>query len=173
MLVCLFVFWWTSRGAAAAQILILQVILSAAVNFTLGMVVCLFVYAFQLPSLLTSYGGSLLSSLLFYAVSVLSAASVVVGFLLCLYGAGATAVYATVALASSRAQRLADAERRARLLRDHADWRLSFRFARERREESIHAAPASTGSATTPTDACPPGLHRRALLGKQIVAAWL
>eukprot|EP00884_Botryococcus_braunii_P016843 jgi/Botrbrau1/3842/Bobra.0183s0067.1 len=97
-------------------ILVLQVIFSAAVNFTFGMLVSLFVYAFQLPGLLAAFGGSFLSSLLFFLVSLLGAASVVAGFLLCLYGAGATAVYATVSLASSRVPRLTAAERR--LLRE-------------------------------------------------------
>lgn len=104
-----------------AQFLGLQIILTAIANFTVGVLVSLFVYAFQLPALLASYGASLPSALLFFAVSLVAAASVVLGFILCLCGTGLTVIYTTGWLVFNRMQRIADAEQRAARLRDHAD----------------------------------------------------
>ncbi len=101
---------------------VLQLIFSAAINFTVGMLVCFFVYMWQLPGLLFSYQASFFSGLLFYLLALLGAASVIVGFLLCLYGVGATAVYSSVAIAASAQQgRLADVQRRQHLLREHVE----------------------------------------------------
>lgn len=85
------------------------------------MLLCLFVYAWQLPFLLLSYGAPLPSALLFFLVSVVAGASVVLAFLLCLYATGATLIYASGWLVFYRMQRLADAEQRAALPREHAD----------------------------------------------------
>ena len=53
----------------------------------------MFVFVFQLPSLLLSYQPSLIGGLAFFVIATLGALSVIVSFLVALYGAGATAVY--------------------------------------------------------------------------------
>lgn len=57
------------------------------------MVASVFIFLFRLPSFLFSYQPSFISGLAFFVIAALGALSVVSGFLLALYGAGATAVY--------------------------------------------------------------------------------
>jgi hypothetical protein len=57
------------------------------------MVASVFIFLFQLPSFLWSYQPSLVSGLAFFVIAALGALSVIAGFLLTLYGAGATAIY--------------------------------------------------------------------------------
>ena len=58
------------------------------------MVASVFIFLFQLPSFLWSYQPNFISGLAFFVIAALGALSVVSGFLLALYGSGATAVYA-------------------------------------------------------------------------------
>ena len=78
------------RNLAGALV---QLIASAVINFTLGMVVSIFYFLAQLPSLIWSYQAGVFSSLAFVLVATVAAVSVIVGFLGLLYGAGAGAVY--------------------------------------------------------------------------------
>lgn len=59
-----------------------------------GMIASAFIFIFSLPSMLWSYQASILGGTLFFFVAMTGAVSVIVSFLLALYGAGAGAVYA-------------------------------------------------------------------------------
>ena len=71
----------------------MQLIATALVNFTLGGVLSIFVFLAQLPSIIWSYQTSLFSGLAFALVAVVACCSVISGFLVLLYGAGAGAIY--------------------------------------------------------------------------------
>ena len=58
-----------------------------------GMVASVFIFIFSLPSFLWSYQPNFVSGLAFFVIAAIGALSVISGFLLALYGAGATAVY--------------------------------------------------------------------------------
>ena len=135
------------------------------INFFTGMCVSVFVFLFQLPSLIWSYQPALVSpgpalccaalccagvrpqpcsvsscapcllclcplchlqwsGVAFFALAAVAAISVVAGYLGLLFGAGATAAYATVSLAAQQQQRLeAAAQQRRRIAygREHHD----------------------------------------------------
>ena len=78
---------------------IVQLICSAVINFTIGMVVAVFVFIFQLPSLLISYQAGIWSALGYTCVALVGALSVITGFVMLLWGAGAGAVYSAAILA--------------------------------------------------------------------------
>ena len=78
------------RNLAGALV---QLIITAMVNFTLGMVISIFVFIAKLPGLIWSYQAGLFSALAFVLVAAVAAVSVILGFLGLLYGAGAGAVY--------------------------------------------------------------------------------
>ena len=77
---------------------VIQLICSAVVNFTIGMVISIFVFVFQLPSMLMSYQAGILSSLSYFGVAMVGAVSVIMGFVMLLWGAGAGAVYGAATL---------------------------------------------------------------------------
>ena len=78
------------RNLAGALV---QLIVTAVVNFTIGMVISIFVFLGSLPSLIWSYQAGFFSALAFLLVAAVAAVSVILGFLGLLYGAGAGAVY--------------------------------------------------------------------------------
>eukprot|EP00887_Chlorella_sp_A99_P006331 scaffold3.g6331.t1 len=84
-------------------------------NFTTGMLIAVFAFLFQLPSLLASYGAPLWKALPFFAVASAGAISVAASYLGLLYGAGFGVAYGTVAVVAQRRQALLEgqaAERR-------------------------------------------------------------
>ena len=78
---------------------VIQLICSAVINFTIGMVVSVFVFVFQLPAMLMSYQAGIWSGTGFFCVAMLGAISVIAGFVMLLWGAGAGAVYTAATLA--------------------------------------------------------------------------
>lgn len=78
---------------------VIQLICSAVINFTIGMFVSVFVFVFQLPSLLMSYQAGVFSALGFAVVALVGALSVIAGFVTLLWGAGAGAMYTVATLA--------------------------------------------------------------------------
>lgn len=78
---------------------VIQLICSAVVNFTLGVVVSVFFFLFKLPSLLMSYQAGLFSGTAFFFVAAVGALSVIAGFVVLLWGAGAGAVYTAATIA--------------------------------------------------------------------------
>lgn len=101
--------------------LLLKVLFSALVNFTIGMVSSIFVFTFKLPWLLADYKPGWISGLSFFMVALTAAISVVTGFLAAMYGTSAAGVYAAVTLMNS-SSRLQDQQyRRGGNIRYHHD----------------------------------------------------
>ncbi|KAK9797424.1 hypothetical protein WJX73_000305 [Symbiochloris irregularis] len=78
---------------------IIQLVCSAVINFSIGAFLSIFVFLFSLPGLLMSYQAGIFSGGAFFFVALLAAASVVVSFVIALWGAGAGAVYTAATLA--------------------------------------------------------------------------
>lgn len=78
------------RNLAGALV---QLIVTAVINFTAGAVLSIFVFLASLPSLVWSYQAGLFSGLCYVLVATVAALSVISSFLALLYGAGAGAVY--------------------------------------------------------------------------------
>ena len=79
----------------------LELLLTTLINFTVGLVVSVFVYMCRLPGMLLSYQPTFASASAFFLASALGAVSVVVGFLGLLYGTSATAVWTVASLVAS------------------------------------------------------------------------
>ena len=89
-------------------------------NFTVGMTSAVFSFAWALPSTIATFGAGFASAVAFYAVAVVSAASVAVTLLLLLFGTAGGVTYGVVAAAPALA-RLEQSQRRAekqRMLRE-------------------------------------------------------
>lgn len=84
--------------------LLLKVVFSALVNFTIGMISSIFVFTFKLPWILADYNPGWISGLTFFMVALLGAVSVITGFLAAMYGTSAAGVYAAVTLVNSNSR---------------------------------------------------------------------
>jgi hypothetical protein len=87
-------------------VVLIQLLCTALVNYTIGTVISIFTFIFSLPSLLASFAPSWPSALAFFAVSVLAACSLVATYLALLYGAGAAVVATTAHFVVLQRQRL-------------------------------------------------------------------
>jgi hypothetical protein len=93
---------------------LLSWLITALINFTLGLLGALFYFVFSLGSLILYYDAGSLSGLAFYAIALLGGASLVATYLFALYGMAAGAVYAVGKFALTSA--IKDQERqRARI----------------------------------------------------------
>ncbi|KAK9839900.1 hypothetical protein WJX74_000074 [Apatococcus lobatus] len=81
--------------------MVLELLCTAVINFTAGMVISIFAFVAQLPAMLLSYQPSWWSGLGFFVVSLIGACSVIAGFLLALWGSGTAAIYSIVYLANT------------------------------------------------------------------------
>lgn len=102
-------------------ILLLRILISTLMNYSIGAVTSAVSFAFSLPSLLASFAPSWTSATLFYSVALLGAVSVVAGYLALLFAAGTAVVATTAAVVSQNQQRLANERRRTIRNRDHYD----------------------------------------------------
>jgi len=84
------------------QMLIVQLVLTAVVNFSMGALGSVFIFAASLPGLVASYRASFLSAALFALLALLAAASVAAAFIAALAASGAAASYSVVSLAGGR-----------------------------------------------------------------------
>ena len=91
--------------------LLLQLLLTALVNYTVGAVLSIFTFALSLPSLLWSFAPSWPSAIAFFAVAVVAAVSMVASYLALLYAAGTAVVVTTASFASAQRHRLHDRQR--------------------------------------------------------------
>ena len=96
---------------------IIQLICSAVINFTIGSVISVFVFVFQLPSMLMSYQAGIWSSTGFFFVALVGAMSVIVSFVMLLWGAGGALVYTAATMAGP--VRLGTGPRQRRFARMH------------------------------------------------------
>lgn len=96
-------------------VVIVELIVTAVVNFASGAVMSVFVFAAALPSLIRSYRPGFLSGLLFFFVAVLGAVSAAAAFVGALAAAGAGAAYGVVSIAARPAIAAAERERREAL----------------------------------------------------------
>ncbi|CAD7699611.1 unnamed protein product [Ostreobium quekettii] len=98
---------------------ILNLVVIVCINFTTGMLMSLLFFVFALPSLIASFRPDVISGVVFFALAVIGAASVIVSFLGLMYGGSVTFVYA---MAGPRLRRL-EARRRHRGIqyRPHMD----------------------------------------------------
>jgi hypothetical protein len=85
---------------------LIQILFTALVNYTIGTVISVITFVISLPSLLSSFAPSLPSALAFFSVSVLAACSLVVTYLALLYGAGAAVVATTAHFVVAQRQRI-------------------------------------------------------------------
>lgn len=83
-------------------VLVVQLVLTAVVNFSMGALGSVFIFAASLPALLASYRAPLPSAALFFLVALLAAASVAAAFIAALAASGAAASYGVVSLAGGR-----------------------------------------------------------------------
>eukprot|EP00227_Mantoniella_beaufortii_P007927 CAMPEP_0197577228 /NCGR_PEP_ID=MMETSP1326-20131121/1933_1 /TAXON_ID=1155430 /ORGANISM="Genus nov. species nov., Strain RCC2288" /LENGTH=312 /DNA_ID=CAMNT_0043140263 /DNA_START=274 /DNA_END=1208 /DNA_ORIENTATION=+ len=90
-------------------------------NFTVGMISAIVSFMFALPALISTFATSTASAVAFYFVASVSAASVVLSFLLLLYGTAGGAVYgmAQAAPAMARIEQQRRAQERVRLIEQH------------------------------------------------------
>jgi hypothetical protein len=86
--------------------ILIQILFTALVNYTIGTVISVFTFVFSLPSLLSSFAPSLPSALAFFSVSVLAACSLVATYLALLYLAGAAVVATTAHFVVLQRQRI-------------------------------------------------------------------
>ena len=98
-------------------VVLIQILFTALVNYTIGTVISIFTFIFSLPSLLSSFAPSWPSALAFFAVAVIAACSLVVTYLAMLYGAGAAVVASTAHFAVLQRQRIEANGGRAEQLR--------------------------------------------------------
>mmetsp|Transcript_31859 Transcript_31859/g.44159 ORF Transcript_31859/g.44159 Transcript_31859/m.44159 type:complete len:308 (-) Transcript_31859:4-927(-) len=81
---------------------LLEWALALVVNFTVGLVGALVAFLWYLKSIVTSYNPDPVSGVLFWSGCVLAGVSMILTYLVGLYGAFGTAIYATASLASNR-----------------------------------------------------------------------
>lgn len=103
--------------------LLLQGLITTLINFTIGMVTSVFVYALRMPSLIIEYQAGLLSGLGFFFLSLLGAVSAVLAFLAALYGTSAVSLFAlsSVLNAQNRIQHGAGRNGQHPYLRQHME----------------------------------------------------
>jgi len=78
-------------------VLLIQTILTALINYTIGTLVSVFSFTLSLPSLLYSFAPSWPSAIAFFSVAVVASLSLVATYLALLYAAGGAVVMTTVA----------------------------------------------------------------------------
>lgn len=101
--------------------LLLKVVFSALMNFTIGMVSSVFVFTFKLPWILADYNPGWISGLTFFMVAVTGAISVITAFLAAMYGTSAVGIYAAVTLVNSNSRLQDSQQRRGGNIRYHHD----------------------------------------------------
>jgi len=84
-------------------VILLQLLFTALINYTIGTLISLFSFAISLPSMLWTYSPSWPSAIAFFSVAVVAAASLIATYLVLLYAAG-TAVVVTTASFVTRSQ---------------------------------------------------------------------
>mmetsp|Transcript_13739 Transcript_13739/g.17902 ORF Transcript_13739/g.17902 Transcript_13739/m.17902 type:complete len:311 (-) Transcript_13739:45-977(-) len=96
---------------------VLSWVFQVIINFTFGLIGSLFYFTFAVISLVYSYSPGILSGLLFVGLALLAAASMVLTYLLGIYGCAAGGLYMTGKIAQHAAnqQRLEQEHQRARL----------------------------------------------------------
>ena len=70
-------------------------------NLASAMLGCLIIFTWHLPSIIYSYGPGLIQGVIFFAVAMIGAASVIITFMVVVTGAAAGTGYAVVQIASS------------------------------------------------------------------------
>jgi len=94
----------------------LRVLMQILLNFSLGLIMALIFFIIGLWSIVRSYQPDPLTAVIFFVGAVLAAASFVVTYLVGIYGAAATGVYALAKVAESSTQaRLEEQRRQARM----------------------------------------------------------
>jgi hypothetical protein len=101
----------------------LEWILTAMINFALGLCGALFYFVFSLGSMIWTFSPSMLSGLLFYAVALLGATSVVATYLAGVFGLGAGGVYVIGAVANRQLQLKYERERQREALGGRGSFR--------------------------------------------------
>ncbi|KAI8108977.1 hypothetical protein M9435_005394 [Picochlorum sp. BPE23] len=94
--------------------LLVNLLLTALVNYTVGGIMAVVTFIFSLPSFISSYATSFPSGLLFFAVASVAAASLIAAYLALLYFSGAAVIYTTASFVNMQQRRLAY-ERQQRL----------------------------------------------------------
>ena len=87
-------------------VLVVQLLFTALINYSVGAVTSVFFFAAALPGLLRSFGASWLSGSAFFAVAVIGAVSLVASYLAVLYAAGGAVLYTTASFARAQRARL-------------------------------------------------------------------
>lgn len=80
--------------------LLIHLLLTALVNYTVGGIMAVVTFVFSLPSFISSYATSFPSGLLFFAVASIAAVSLIAAYLSVLYFSGAAVIYTTASFVS-------------------------------------------------------------------------
>jgi len=94
---------------------LLQWLITALINFTIGLLGSLFYFVFSLGSLILSYDAGAVSGITFYVIALLGGASLVATYLFAMYGMAAGTVYAVGRIALTNAIKNQEEQRRRRL----------------------------------------------------------
>ena len=87
--------------------MLLNLLLTALVNYTVGSVMAVVSFMFSLPSFLWSYGAGVFSGTLFFVIASIGAISMIASYLSLIYASGAAVVYSTAAFVDLQRRRLA------------------------------------------------------------------
>ena len=100
--------------------LLLNLLLTALVNYTVGSVMAVITFVFQLPSFLASYSPGIVSGTLFFFVASVAAVALIASYLSLIYASGAAVVYSTAAFVDLQRRRIAyEQQQRLRGQRPH------------------------------------------------------
>ncbi|KAL3157429.1 hypothetical protein ABBQ32_011899 [Trebouxia sp. C0010 RCD-2024] len=101
--------------------MLVKVVFSALVNFTIGMVSSVFVFVFKLPWIVADYKPGWVSGTAFFMVALTGAVSVITAFLGALYGTSAAGIYAAVSLVNANSRLQGPQGGRAAHIQYHTD----------------------------------------------------
>ena len=103
-------------------VLLLQLLLTALVNYTIGAFMAIITFVFSLPSFLASYSPGLMSAILFFGVAVVAGFALLASYLALIYASGLAVAYSTASFVNYQRQRIAfEQQQRLRYARPHGD----------------------------------------------------
>lgn len=87
--------------------LLINLLITAIVNYTVGSIMAVITFIFSLPSFLATYSPSFLSGTLFFGVAAVAAMALIASYLTLIYASGAAVVYTTASFVNLQRRRIA------------------------------------------------------------------
>lgn len=87
--------------------LLINLLITAIVNYTVGSIMAVITFVFSLPSFLATYSPSFISGTVFFAVAAIAAIALIASYLTLIYASGAAVVYTTASFVSLQRRRIA------------------------------------------------------------------